>query len=143
MKDVFLLLDAIHTAFSRPEYLPGPNGLTHCNAFVSDVVTQCGFKEMDGLPANEIVKLLPMHPQWSEMPMEKAQEAGNAGTLIVAGILGDPHGHVCVVCPGRPKTSGRWGTVPTVASVGERNMIAGLNWAFRNLPKLWAYRPSL
>ena len=142
MKDLWLLLDSIHTAFCRPEYAPR-DGYSACNMFTSEVAIAHGFKDFDGLLANEIVNLIPTLPSWSEMPLERAQDAANLGTLIVAGLLGDPHGHVAVVCPGRVKNSGRWGIVPTVASVGKTNIIAGLNWVFPTMPKLWAHRPSL
>lgn len=143
MKDRNYLLDCIHIAFSRPEYQPG-GGLTHCNSFVSEVVTNYGFKGLDTLLANEIIDLLTKHPDWEETTFEKAQEDCNEGTLIIAGLKADLHGHVCLVCPGKEKTSGRWGAVPSVANVGETNFIGnGINWSFSNKPTLWAWKPSL
>lgn len=94
--------------------------------------------------ANQIIDLIATHDQWAECPIEKAQALANEGTLIVACLKADPHGHVNVVCPGKEKTSGRWGQVPTVANVGKTNFIgSGLNWAFSDLPKLYLWRPSL
>jgi hypothetical protein len=143
MKDLYLLLDAIHEAYSRPEYIPSI-GTTHCNQFVAEVALKCGFKGLDGLLANDIVDYLANSDQWSETPMDKAQELANKGTLIIAGVHGDPHGHVNVVCPGREKTSGRWGAVPSVANIGKDIFIGrGLNWAFSDPPKLYCWRLSL
>lgn len=143
MKDYLNLLDLIHTAFSRPEYQPG-GGLTHCNSFVSEVVTAYGFKGLDGHLANEIIDLLMVHPDWVSIGMEKAQDACNAGTLIVAGMKALPHGHVCLICPGKEKTSGRWGNVPSVANVGATNFIgAGINWSFSDKPALFALKQTL
>lgn len=142
MKDLFGLLDAIHEAFGRPEYAPG-GGLTHCNQFTSEVCGKVGFSGLDGLLANDIVKTIAKHPDWSEVAIERAQDLANAGSLVIAGFQEDPHGHVAVVCPGKMKTSGRWGDVPTVASVGQVNQIRGLNWAFSSMPTLWAWRPTL
>jgi hypothetical protein len=143
MKDNLSLLDLIHIAFSRPEYQPG-GGLTHCNSFVSEVVTGYGFKGLDGLLANDIIDLISVHPDWSIITLEKAQDACNTGTLIIAGLKANPHGHVCLICPGKPKISGRWGNVPSVANVGEKNFIgSGINWSFSDLPTLWAWRSSL
>jgi hypothetical protein len=143
MKDLYGLLDAIHEAFSRPEYIPRPDGTTFCNKFTSEVVAKCGFNGLDGLLANEIVDLVAKHDQWSEVALEKVQDLSNAGTLVILGTHGDPHGHVAIGCPGKTKTSGRWGQVPTVASVGKENMIRGMNWVFSDVPKCWAYRPTL
>lgn len=152
MKDLFGLLDSIHEAFSRPEYQPEVkkddkgnviDTVTHCNQFTSEVVTGRGFKGLEGLLANQIIDLISKHEQWSEVAFEKAQDLANGGSLIILGTHGEPHGHVAVACPGKPKTSGRWGQVPTVASVGKQNMIRGANWVFSDAPKCWAYRPSL
>lgn len=144
MKDPYLLLDLIHTSYSRPEFMPNPDGTTHCNQFVAEVAAGLGFKGLEGLIANEIVDLIASHDQWSETPLNKAQELANGGTLIIAGIKEAGHGHVNIVVPGREKTSGRWGQVPSVANVGKENFIGrGMNWGFSNMPKLWAYRPTL
>lgn len=144
MKDLYLLLDLIHTSYCRPEFMPNPDGTTHCNQFVSEVAAGLGFKGFEGLLANDIVDLMTSHDQWSETALNKAQELANLGTLVVAGIKEVGHGHVNIVVPGREKTSGRWGQVPSVANVGKENFIGrGLNWAFSNPPKLWAYRPTL
>lgn len=142
MKDIYGLLDAIHEAFSRPEYRPN-NGITYCNIFTNEVVSKMGFKGLEGLMANQILTLISTHDQWSDVPLEKVQDLANAGTLVVLGTHGEPHGHVSIACPGRSKTSGRWGQVPTVASVGKENMIRGMNWVFSDLPKCYAYRPTL
>lgn len=143
MKDLYSLLDAIHDAYSRPEYAPQPDGTTHCNQFTTEVVTACGFKGLEGLLANQIIDLLAKHEQWSEVPMEKVQDLANQGSLVVAGTHGEPHGHVCIACPGKQRSSGRWTLVPVVASVGKQNMIRGANWVFSDLPKFWVFRPSL
>lgn len=143
MKDRLQLLDSIHLAFSRPEYVPR-DGITYCNQFVNEVATGCGFKGFAGLMANQIVDLISNNDQWSEVSVDKAQDLANEGTLIVAGIKAEGHGHVNVICPGKQKTSGRWGNVPSVANVGKENFIGkGLSWAFSDMPKLYAWRPTL
>lgn len=142
MKDLYALLDAIHEAFSRPEYQPS-GGVTFCNAFTAEVVSALGFRAISGMLANEIVDLLASSDQWSAIPLEKVQDLANQGSLVILGIHEDPHGHVCIACPGKTKFSGRWGQVPTVASVGAQNMIRGTNWVFSDLPRCWAYRPTL
>lgn len=144
MRDRLQLLDSIHLAFSRPEYQPQPNGTTHCNQFVTEVALGCGFKGFDGLLANQIIDFICSNNQWSECPMDKAQDLANEGTLIIACLKADPHGHVNIICPGKMKSSGRWASVPSVANVGKENFIGkGLNWAFSDLPKLYAWRSSL
>lgn len=142
-KDLFLLLDAIHTPLCRPEYQPLA-GVTHCNGYVAEVCSLYGFKGLEGMLANDIIVFLSKHPQWTATSGEKAQELANAGTLVVAGLGADPHGHVNIICPGKEKTSGRWGPVPSCANVGKEVFIGkGINWAYSDFPSLWAWRPSL
>lgn len=143
MKDALRLLDIIHLAYSRPEYAPH-DGVTYCNRFVSEIVSSMGFKGLEGLLANDMIDLISKHDQWTEVAMEKAQDLCNDGSLIVAGLKDQPHGHVSVCCPGKIKNSGRWGLVPSVASVGAKNFIgSGLNWAYSNPPTLWVWRLTL
>lgn len=143
MKDRVALLDAIHLPLCRPEYQP-KDGVTYCNQYVAEVCAAYGFKGLDGFTANEIVDTLSMHDQWSEIPLSKAQDLANEGTLIVAGIKEELHGHVNIICPGKEKTSGRWISVPSCANVGKEVFIGkGINWAFSDLPKLWAWRLTL
>jgi len=145
MKDVFALLDGIHLAFNRPEYNP-EHGTTHCNQFVDEVCRTLGFKELNGKLANDIVDFLSTHPQWQEIKCEESQSIANAGGLIVAGLKDEKldHGHVCIICPGKEKPSGRWGLVPSCASVGIENTIGkGINWSFMRIPQFWVYRPTL
>jgi hypothetical protein len=143
MRSLLTLLDAIHIPFGRPEYQPR-NGMTYCNQYVSSVCDIYGFRGFQGMMANQICDALSMSDAWTETKMDKAQELANGGTLIVAAIRGPEHGHVNVICPGRQKYSGRWQEVPTVANVGKENFIGkGINWAFSDMPKLYAWRPSL
>lgn len=144
MKDQLLLLDAIHLPLCRPEYQPG-GGMTHCNAYVNEVCAALGFKDFDGLPANQIVELMVSSPMWSEVPMEKCQFLANQGSLVVAGIKEEPHGHVNIICPGKEKTSVRYGgLVPSCANIGKDVFIGkGISWAFSSMPKFYAWRPSL
>ncbi len=143
MKDRLLLLDAIHLSFNHPEYAP-KDGQTHCNQYVNEVCETFGIKDLSGFLANDMVDFLSKHPQWSEVSMDKCQELANEGTLIIGGLKAEGHGHVVVVCPGKSKTSGRWGSVPSCASVGKVNEIGkGVNWAFSGIPTFWAYRPTL
>lgn len=145
MKDLLSLIDAIHLPLLRPEYQPHPDaGVTHCNGFVNEVCQNMGYKGFEGLLANEMIELMRRDGAWSEIPMERAQDMANAGSLIVAGLAEEPHGHVCVICPGREKMSSRWSLCPSVANVGKDVFIGkGLSWAFSVLPRLWAWRPSL
>lgn len=143
MKDRLVLLDAIHLAFNHPEYAP-KDGTTHCNQYVNEVCETYGFKGLIGRPANDICDFLEHHSEWKEIKLDEAQFLANEGTLIIAGNKGTPHGHVVVVCPGHLKFSGRWGSVPSCASVGWTNTIGrGINWAFAQMPKFWAWNRSL
>lgn len=153
MKDQLLLLDAIHLPLMRPEYQPliqkNDDGtisgiVTHCNGYVNEVCQLMGWKGFDGMMANQIVDYMAGSDQWTETAMEKCQFLANQGTLVIAGMKEDIHGHVCVVVPGKDKTSGRYGIVPSVANVGKEIFIGkGVNWAFSSMPKFWAWRSTL
>lgn len=143
-KDVFVLLDALHAPICRPEYRPTPDGTTHCNQFVAEVCDTIGAKGFDGMLANQVIDYIAESESWSEVPIEKCQGLANTGTLIIAALKTDPHGHVNIICPGREKTSGRWGNVPSCANVGKDIFIGkGINWAFSDMPKFYAWRSSL
>lgn len=143
MKDSLNLLDAIHLPLCRPEYQP-QDGVTHCNGYVAEVAELMGFKGLDMLLANEIITRISQNPQWSEIPMNKAQDLANGGALIVAGLKGETHGHVAIVCPGKLKSSGRWGTAPSLANVGKEVWIGkGANFAFSDPPTFWVWRQTL
>lgn len=144
MKDTLALLDAIHLPLCRPEYKPS-GGVTHCNAYVDEVCQALGYKGFSGLLANQIIDVMAStSDQWTSANIEKCQFLANQGTLVIAALKADPHGHVNVVCPGKEKTSGRWGNVPSCANVGAEIFIGrGINWAFRDLPKFYAWRPTL
>ena len=143
MKDTLSLLDAIHLPLCRPEYVPH-NGISHCNQYLNEVCQFLGWKGFDGLLANQIVDLMASSESWSEVAMEKCQFLANQGTLVVAGLKAEPHGHVAVICPGKEKSSGRWGMCPSVANVGKEVFIGkGLSWAFSIMPKFYALRSTL
>lgn len=145
MKDLFSLLDAIHLPLMRPEYQPQPDsGITHCNGYVNEVCQIMGYNGFDGMLANDMIDLMTKDPAWSKVDMNQCQDLANAGSLVVAGFKADPHGHVDVICPGKIKTSGRWGSVPSCANVGKDVFIGkGISWAFSDMPSFWAWRPSL
>jgi len=143
MKDLISLIDAIHVPFSRPEYVPS-EGKTFCNAYVSEVCELYGYKGFSGMLANDMIGHLEKSSDWSLVPMDKCQFLANQGTLILAGIKGDIHGHINVICPGKEKTSGRWGTVPACSNIGKENFIGrSISWAFSELPRFWAWRSTL
>lgn len=143
MKDALRLLDAIHAAYSRPEYAP-KDGTTFCNKFVAEVAETMGFKGLAGLLANDIIDLIAKHDQWSTMSLEKAQDLANGGSLIIACLKDTPHGHVNVICPGKIKSSGRWGQVPGVCNVGKENFIGkSISYAFSDMPTLFVWRLTL
>jgi len=152
MKDILLLLDAIHLPLCRPEYQPrevkNANGhiehISCCNTYVNEVCQIFGYKEFEGLLANQMIDLMVSSPAWSLTGIDKAQFLANQGSLVIAGLKAEPHGHVCVCVPGKEKTSGRWGVVPSVASVGKEVFIGkSLSWAFADMPRFWAWRNSL
>jgi hypothetical protein len=161
MKDIVTLIDAICDCYDNKALLPTPQGTTWCNEAVGMICEAMGCHELSGKMADEMVELLKSSADWSLVPLEKAQEMANHGSLLVAALssseLGQTHGHVCVIRPGKPVYSGKWNTnlCPRVLNIGAENFLAcakhgpltnqpcGLNEAFVELPKIWAWRPSL
>lgn len=161
VRDVITLIDAVCDVYDNAAYAPLPDGTTFCNLAVAVVAASMGCKDFFGKTADEIVALLGTSQDWSPVPMEKAQDLANQGSLLIAGLdsaaLGQPHGHVAVIRPGKPVYSGKWNTsvCPRVLNVGAENFIArakkgpltnqpaGLNESFQPLPKIWVWRQSL
>jgi len=152
VKDFLRLLDAIHLPLCRPEYQPRQakdiDGkivtLSHCNSYVNEVCEIFGYKEFGGLLANQMIDLMAFSPAWSLTGIDKAQFMANQGSLVIAGLKAEPHGHVAVCVPGKEKTSGRWGMVPGIANVGKDVFVGkALSWGFSEMPQFWTLRNSL
>lgn len=119
---------------------------THCNAAVAFIAVKMGCMELTGRLANDMCDYFTARPDtWSPLPIEKAQELANQGSLVIAARKDDPHGHVCVCMPGIAKTSGKWNCrAPAVVNIGREVFIGkGLNYAFKDIPLLYVWRPSL
>ena len=159
MRNLIGLIDAICDAYDNPDYQPKGN-ITFCNFAVAQVAEAMGCKQLTGKMADDIMDFIETSEDWSDVPMEKAQDIANQGTLIVAGLksteLNQDHGHVVVVRPGLPCYSGKWvAKVPRVLNVGAQNFLArakrgplvgmavGINESFIPLPKFYVWRPSL
>lgn len=158
MKDVIALIDAILDSYDNMVFIPS-DGVTHCNEAVNSVCQALGYKDLVYKTADEIVAFLTGNSDWSEVPMEKAQDLANQGSLLIAGLdskaLNQAHGHVVVIRPGKPCYSGKWGPCPRVLNIGAENFIArakkgpltnqpcGINESFQPMPKIWVLRSSL
>lgn len=143
MKNLPLLMDAVCESFNNTSYKPTDEN-TFCNLAACAVALKMGCNELSGLMANDMIKFMSASKNWSEIPMDKAQILANQGSLVFATHEGSPHGHICTVMPGNEKFSGRWGKVPTVMNIGKDVFIGkGVNWAFADVPRFYAWRPSL
>ena len=146
MKSVAKLIDVIcnvYDTFLLPEY-SSSTGFTYCNLAAEEIAISLGCNDFHGRLANDMIYIMQTSPDWSEVPMEKAQELANQGSLVFATHHKEPHGHICVIRPGLMKTSGRWGQVPSVMNIGRENFInKSINWAFSEYPKLYVWRLSL
>ena len=159
MRDVIGLMDAVCDVYDNVAYAPLPDGTTFCNIAVAVVAAAMGCKDFFGKTADEIVAFVAASQDWSETPFEKAQDLANQGTLLIAGLdsasLGQAHGHVVIIRPGKVCYSGKWNATPRCLNIGAENFIsrakrgpltnqpAGLNEAFVEMPKIWAWRQSL
>lgn len=158
MRDIITLIDAICDTYDNLDLQP-KNGITYCNVAVNFVATAMGCKDLAGKTADQIMAYLEASDQWSDVPFEKSQDMANQGSLLVAGLtadeLGQPHGHVVVIRPGKTCYSGKWIKTPRCLNIGTDNFLArgkrgilvnspvGINEAFIPLPKIFVWRPSL
>ena len=159
MKDLLTLTDSIFDVYDNQAYLPLPNGMTFCNLGVTAIAVAMGCNDFYGKTADEIITFVETSKNWSPIAFEAAQDTANNGSLVVAGldskVLGQAHGHVCVIRPGKVCYSGKWGKTPRVMNIGAENFVArakkgpltnqpaGLNEAFVEMPKIFVWRPSL
>ena len=165
MRNVGKLVQAILRAYERPEYRPKKNPAgeiieTYCNYAVRDVSGAMGCHDLENKSADQMYEFLMESKSWKEIPMGDAQLAANRGTLVVAALPSSEmearHGHICIVRPGEEVHSAKFGgLVPAIMNIGGQNFIlrystrdgtwieAGINGAFRTLPKFFAWVDSL
>lgn len=159
MRNLIRLIDAVCDTYDRRDLQPLPDGTTFCNVSVAAITEAMGCKDLALKTADEIVAFVSDSPDWSIVAFEKAQDMANQGTLLIAGLdspsLKQAHGHVVVIRPGIACWSGKWGPTPRCLNVGAEMflsrakkgpltaMACGLNEAFVEMPKIWAWRPSL
>lgn len=145
-KDPFRLIDVICTVYDNADYRAKSDGRTFCNFAASDIAWFYGCKEFVRKTANELADYLYVSDEWTQIELKDAQNLANTGTLIFAALKAIPHGHICVIRPGVEKDSGKWTRVPSCMNIGNDKYTSisnGLNWAFENLPRLHAWKPSL
>lgn len=123
---------------------------TFCNFSVDHVLARMGYEKMrDGgkpMMANQMIDFLKRKTEdWEKIGMDKAQVLANAGRVVLAGLVDEPHGHVVVVRPGLEDVSGNWGgaRVPKVSHVGGTSYIGrGVNYAFKSIPDFWVLKET-
>lgn len=164
-RDIPLLMDAICEGWSKclqPPYGDGSfssakDSLTDCNRFVHFVCNKLGYTKFlpEGatLPilANQMFDYLVEHPdEWKEVDGKIAQWHANVGAIVIAAWKHPEgaHGHVCIVRPGRPGSSGKWNSdeVPKVANVSTPDLChidRAANYAFGTPPKYFALKSLL
>lgn len=178
VNNLIRLMDAICVSWDNPSYYPeyenGVLKVTHCNAFVNDVAQAVGCDDFydplthEALMADDIIQRMSGSDRWQELrvaglppdaqriALSSVQMWANQGYLTIAGMssaaLGSAHAHVCIVRPGKMKTSGKWGEVPVVANVGKENFIGrgksgpmkgepvGVNEAFIQMPRFFSFK---
>ena len=118
--------------------------------------------------ADDIIRVMSASDMWQEIrvagldpgqmaiALKSVQVWANQGYLTIAGAssasLGTAHAHVAIIRPGIMKDSGKWGKTPCAANVGKENFVGraksgplkgepcGLNQAFVQMPRFWAYK---
>jgi hypothetical protein len=144
MKSYLTLLSSCFDGINNPEFRP-VDGATYCNEFVNSVAKRMGCRELEGKLANDMISHFETSGNWTLLAMDKAQWIASVGSLVIACEKAVPHGHVCVIIPGIEQRSIHWATpAPICANVGREVFIGkGVNWAFREVPKFYVWRPSL
>lgn len=150
MRNLPQLLAACYDGINNPDLRPqkDANGnviRTFCNIFVDSVAQEMGCHDFMGKMANEMIDVMSRSVNWTLCPIEDAQSRANLGSLLIATEEAQPHGHVCVIVPGIKVRSIHWSmAVPLCANVGKDVFIGkGLSFAFREVPKIWLWRPSI
>ena len=139
MKDIGLLMDGVYAAYGlalgNGPFHPifGDGGpTTFCNEAVNVVCRRVGYEKFDrsnpsrpygALLANQMFDAMnDPDGDWRPLPHgQAAQQAANAGNLVIAGYKNsDGHGHVAVVIPGYVERSAAWGDLaPKIMNVGK------------------------
>lgn len=168
MRNLPGLIDAICDAYDNPNFVPkviDGQQVTYCNYAANSIAQAMGCLDFwdphsqEPLNADAIFAFLKGSPEWTEADMSKCQDLANQGSLVFAAanslMLGQAHGHICVVRPGLPKDSGKFGSCPSVLNIGGENFIGrakkgpltgmacGVNEAFIEKPIFFVWRQSL
>lgn len=145
MKDPNKLTELAQKVFANPSLQPLLDGTTFCNVATEIIADALGYQGFKGLMANQMIDLMSTSDEWKYIALETAQAMANAGTWIIAAQRGEVHGHVVTIIPGDDVPAGHWGIrVPVCVNIGKNNFIdKGINWAFQDIPKLYAWRSSI
>lgn len=157
-KDVVLLIDILLDCYDNPSLAPS-DGTTFCNIAADRIAEAFGYKALNALTADQIFNLMNNNPDWVSVSIMDAQNLANQGSLVFAvassQMLGQSHGHLCAVRPGKTVDSGKWGMVPRVCNIGIENFIArakkgpltglpcGVNESFIPKPLFYALQSTL
>lgn len=150
MRNISVLMSGCYDGINNTDFFPklNPDGSvleTYCNFFVDSVASRLGCKDFSGRNANGICDFVSASSDWSLIPIDRAAFLASVGTFLIACERGDTHGHVNVIVPGVMIRSMHWSmSVPLCANIGKDIFIGkGINWAFREIPAIYAWRPSL
>lgn len=150
MKDPILLIEACCQVFGNETLWPKGDE-TYCNFAVQDVAHYFGCLELDDKTADEMCSFMETSQSWQEIPMKDAQFTANHGSLVIAAatsqVLGQKHGHVCVIRPGQEKYSGHWDqSAPACMNLGRAGTCSiskTVNYAFVPEPRFFVWKNSL
>lgn len=154
MKNKDLLIRTQDSIWASGKFIPvTEDGIetTFCNLAVQAVLDAFGYTALDNMMADAMMRVIRNSSDFVRMKMEDGQFNADLGTVIIAGLdggqLGQGHGHVCTLTPGKAEWSGHWNsTAPACLSIGRSGICfrsKGVNWAFVPEPELWAWKPSL
>jgi hypothetical protein len=130
MSPIDILKTSCAEALANPAFAPNQPtvGETHCNEAAMFIAQAMGCGELQGLMADQqYAKMLAnVGGHWAKVTGAEASQHAIAGGLAFAaassGMLGETHGHICVIEPEPMRFSGSLNKlVPEVCNVGRAN----------------------
>ena len=114
---------------------------THCSQFIADIMRSLDYNNFNGKTANGIIEIMYYDKLWQNI----LPEDWNQNSIVIAGLKGEPHGHVCILLQGDFEDSRHWKKqAPLCANIGKTNFWAkGTNYAFHDEPVYYLYKNKI
>jgi hypothetical protein len=154
IKNPQTLSDVQDQVFANKMYWPTEDDgqeVTYCNLATNAVLEAMGYAGFQGMTADQMYAWVSTSKDWLIKPMADCQELVNEGVILIAILsstkLGQTHGHVNTLTPGKSGFSGHWNMADPVCMnlgrVGTCFRSVGLSYAFVPIPEIYALVSTL